>query len=127
MSSFTLRFHAAHRQRRIHHQQVRGRCDQRDRAETVDRIVRQVLLQARIHAESAGGEQYRITVGRCASDRFRTDHAGAARTVVDDDLLLQRVAHFHRDGARDQVGVSARSLRDHHAYRLGRVVGRGCR
>jgi hypothetical protein len=97
-----------HIERRIHHQHVRSVRRDADVAEVLQRIVRQLRIQARVHAERATiGDQDRVAIGHCLGDGVGPERAIGARLVVDDDRLAERLAHLLRERARRQVGAAA--------------------
>ena len=102
-------------------QHVRDACNQRDRLE----VLEQVVVQFRIEGLADGGRrparEERIAVGRRARGQLGRDIAAGAGTVVDHDLLAQRVAHFGRDQAHRDVHARAGCKADEDAHRFGGI------
>ena len=114
------------RQRRMHDQHHRQRGDLGDRREILDRIERH-LGERGIGGKGEGGDQQRVTVGRCLGDRRRPDAAAGAGTIVDDHGLRPALGEALRHQARDVVGGAARDERNHQLDLLRRIILRGQR
>ena len=78
-----------HRQRRMHHHDVRPARDLDHRRDIGDRIEAQ-LVQARVHGVAVGHEGQGVAVGRRLDAGFDADHAAGAGAVLHHELLPQR-------------------------------------
>ncbi len=63
--------------------------------------------------------------GLALGDGARADGAGAARHVLDHDLLAERARDVGGDDARDHIGRTAGRIGHDHLDRSGRLPGRG--
>ncbi len=71
-------------------------------------IVRQLLVEADVDRERAGGAQPDdIAVGRRLGDRIDPDGAAGTRPVVDHDRLAETLLKIRLQGARQGVGAAA--------------------
>ena len=70
-----------------------------------------------------GVDDERVTVGRCAHDKFSADVAAAAGLVVNDEGLLELVGQLLADAALNHVGAAAGSEGDDHAHGFAGVCG----
>ena len=101
------------RKLRVDDHDVRRRTGEPDRREILDRIVRQLGIKPRIDAVRRNvGEQQRVAVGRRLGGQFRAEQPAGARTVVDDDLLVDLGADVLRQQPPHCVGRAADRLRD---------------
>jgi hypothetical protein len=81
----------------------------RDRREILDRVVRQLLHQRRVgRMRRVRRHEQRIAVGRGLRHDFRRDRAVRPRTIVDDHVLIQRIAQLLCRDARDRIGTASR-------------------
>ncbi len=109
------------RHRRIDDVDRRHLRQQRDRNEVLVHVVRQLREHERVDRQRADVTEYqRVAVRGCVRDFLHRNIAGAARLVVDDHLLAEVLAHLLGDGARDDLGGSARRERDDQANGLVR-------
>jgi hypothetical protein len=95
----------------MHRDDERTRGHERDGCEIPDRIVRELFVETRINGVAAGNQHKGIAVGVRACRRFRTHDAVRARSVVDQDLLLEILREARADDAADVVVAAARRER----------------
>ncbi len=112
---------------RMHHDQVRRRCDEPDRREVLARIIAEVLEQAGRRADGrARHHQDGVAIRRHFRGGARRNRAAGAAAIVDDDRLAQHLAHLVGDITQRDAGAAARRERDHERDRsLG--IGLRCR
>ena len=73
----------------------------------------------RNHGEDAGrGHEQAVTIGRGFRCKFSADDAAGTSTVVDDDLLAQRLGEPPHHRPRHNVHAGARGKRHHDAHRF---------
>ena len=113
---------------RVPGKRQRRRQDERRLRQPADRrkigegIVRQLLVEADIDRERAGGAQPDdIAVGRRLGDRIDPDGAAGARPVVDHDRLAETLLEMRLQGARQDVGAAAGREGHDQADRLGGI------
>ena len=112
----------AHRQRGIHHQQIRHKHHQPDGREIAVRIERHLCAQRRADGQPRrGAEGDGVAVGRGARAMGQADHRARARAVVDHHLLAERFADLGADFASDVIGGARWRVGDDQADRLERV------
>jgi hypothetical protein len=81
------------RDRRMHDKHVGRRCGQGDRRVVPNRIVRQPGVEAGSDGETGDiGQDYGVAVGRGFRGELHADVAIRAGTVIDHDLLAERLA-----------------------------------
>ena len=115
--------HRVRRQRRVDDQHERHRGDERDRRKINERIVRQLLVDARVEGQRrARRRQQRVTVGRGARHIGAAGGGALPGAVLDDEGLAQLPFEALRQEPRQRVGSAAGGVRHHDAHRLGRVV-----
>jgi hypothetical protein len=86
----------------MHHQRVGRGSDAADRLEILARVVADIAVEGRSDRERAGiAQQDGVTVGRALRHRAASDGAAGAAAVVDDDRLLECLAHLVGDDAPD--------------------------
>ena len=116
------------RQRRMEREQRRRLDRQRDRFEILDRIERNLIVQGGIDGERRGGKQNGVAIGRRLRRAGHADIAAAAADVLDIELLAKLIGQLQRDQASDDVGRTARRVRNDHAHRsVGIALGHGVR
>ena len=104
-------------------QDARGIRDQRHRLEIGHRVVRRLFVEGRDLAEyGEAGEQQRIAVGRRLGDPVRTGHAAGAADILDDELLMQQLAHARCEDSRLRVVRAARGIGHHESHRPHRPI-----
>ena len=117
------------RHRGMHGEYDRRRADLGDGYEILQSVELRLLRHQIVERKDRrGGEQRRIAVRLGPRRLGRTDRAGGAGLVVDDDLLAEQRRHSRRVLAGEDVGRSARRKRDDHpndAVRIGSL--RHCR
>jgi hypothetical protein len=107
---------------RVHHQCLHRRQDHGDRREVLHRIEGRVRIRERGDGQRRiDGEQQRVAVGRRLGHRRVADDAARARTILDDERLLQVFAEALAEQPRDHVGRSTGGIGHDHAHRLYRV------
>src|SRR6266704_3399548 len=81
----------------------------RNRHEVALRVVREVLVQARVDRDrGVRRDEKGVTVGRGLRRRLGADVAARAGAVVDDELLLERLGERLRELARIEIRAAAR-------------------
>ena len=111
------------RHRRMNPEHRRRHADLRDGREIAHRVVRHLVVEARI--DGVGGDrrhQQRVTVRRGLGDHVGADVAARPGLVLDEELLAQEVAHLGPDDARDRIGRSAGREGHHDADRFGGIL-----
>ena len=93
-----------------------------DRREIPERVVGELLVQARIGGDSRVHPQQRVAVGHGLRHELRRDIAAGAAAVIDHELLADRAGELLRHHAHDDVRPAARRDRQHQAYRLGGIT-----
>ena len=73
----------------MHDEQVSDHCDERNRREIAQRVVRQLLEYAGIDRVPRVHHQYRIAVGRRLGDDIAADDPIGTGPIVDDDALAE--------------------------------------
>ncbi len=116
---FRARDQVLHRRRRIRRmndQHRRHLCDECQRQEILDRVVRQSRNQRRIgRVRAHRGNAEGVAIGRRVRQRVHRNHAPRPAAVVDYDLLAERVSHRRCQQPREQVGGAARRKRHDQA------------
>ena len=119
-----------HRQRRVDHDQLRRRADQRNRLEVAQRHVSGFVEQRVDHDRRDAADHQRIAVGQRFGRDLGAEAAAGTGTVVDHHALVPRLDQLLADDAGDDVGGAARRVRRDHADRLGGISlardGAGC-
>ena len=110
-----------HWQRGMHGDQARLRGKQADKSEILQRVIQQLLHQIRVGDVACGMNQQRVTVSGCASNDFRADDAGAARAVIDDELLAGVFGNFLEHDEAHHIEQPARGPCAHHAHGFARI------
>ena len=64
--------------------------------------------------------EQRVTIGRGLGDNFSADDTARPRTVIDDDLLPQRICKLVGNGTCDEIRRAASPIRNDQSYRAGR-------
>ena len=123
---------AAQRDEFLHRPDRQSRIDQQaewivgglgDRHEILERVVRQFLVDVRVHGQRARhGMHQRIAVGFGFGDGFHADDAVRARAVFHDYLLAHGLGNLLPDGARDDVRPRSRRLRHDDADGTVRII-----
>ncbi len=99
-----------------------------DRRETLDRIIGQLGVEARIdHEGHLRANEQRVAVGRGLGDIFRGDLVVGAGLVLDDRLLAPGLGEALRQGAAERVRHPAGRGRHHDRHRPRRVILRAGR
>jgi hypothetical protein len=94
-----------------------------DRRESLDRIIGQLGVEARIdHEGRFRPDEQRVAVGRGLGDVFRRDLIVGARLVLDDDLLAPRFGEALRERAGERVGHTAGRGGHDDGHRFARVA-----
>src|SRR6476660_493266 len=107
------------------HEHVIGNADARDRRKIIDRVVRQLRIEARVDAMRArGAHDQRVTIGRTFGHNLGADYAVRTGAIVDDHLLSPRFSELVADRARYEIGGTAGCERYNDAYRT-RGIARG--
>src|SRR6187399_2383443 len=101
----------------MRHQHVRRVAELDDRHDLLQRLERE-LLRRRRRCEAARHYHEGVAVGVGPRGQLHADDAGRAATVVDHELLAERLGEFLRYGTRGEVAAAAWSERYNHAYRL---------
>ena len=116
-------FDAAHRQRRMHHNQIRLRGEQRHRLEIADRVVRHFGLEIGYDGKGGltGDEQVVAIGGRTRGELGADDSAGAG-TVIDEKGLPQAAREFVGHRAADDVIAATRRIGNDHAHGFCGVI-----
>ena len=100
--------------------------DPGDRCDVTDIIETEFLVERRVDEISGARKKQRVAVGCRAYNRFRTDDATGAWSVLDKEVLSeplgQRLAHQAR---RDVVHATGRKA-DYDAYRSRWIGLRSC-
>ena len=125
--------HGLGRHAGMDHQHVRPHRHAGHRREILGRIVGQLGVERRRHAEHGDGDEAdRVAVGGCLGDRVGADGAAATRLVVDQNLLAENIGHLGHYDARDVVGRAGRRIGHDELDRLAgervlrtREAGRG--
>jgi hypothetical protein len=116
--------HGLHRQRRVDDQRMVDGDEAGDRREALDRIIRQLGVEARIdHEGHLRPDQQRVAVGRGLGDVFRRNLVVGAGLVLDDHLLAPSLGEALRQRASERIGHAAGRRRNDDCYRFGRIVG----
>ena len=114
---------------RIDHDDVGRGCHQRHGGKILDRIVRHLCIQARVHDEARADHHEGVAVGRNAGDLAGGGVAAGAGDILDKELLAEAVGKVLRDDAGDDVGGASGRETDHHAHGPVGIAlreGRGC-
>ncbi len=94
-----------------------------DRHQQLHRIeIRALHDVRRDHHARAGRVRHGVAIGIGVRDRFEADIAVAARAVLDDERLAERLAEPCAEHARGDVGDAAGCHVDDHAHRLRRPL-----
>jgi hypothetical protein len=99
--------HGPERRLRRNHEGVGGSPDHRDRHKILEGIVARLSIEARIDDVSAGADQQRVAVGRCAGRGRNADIAARAAAVLHDHRLAQCIAELRIDQTRSDIGPAA--------------------
>ena len=95
-----------------------------ERREVLHRVVARLLQHEHVVAvRLVVAERDRLAVGLGLGDGARADGAGAARDVLDHDLLAERAGDVGGDDARDHVGRAAGRIGHDHLDRSGGLPG----
>ena len=113
--------HRLGRQVGVDHRHDRGGGENRDRRESLDRVVGQ-RVHPRIDRDRDRDDEQRVAVLRRARHQLARDRAACPGLVFDDELLAQPLAQLRRDQTGDDVVDTARRERNEDPYRLGGVV-----
>ena len=109
--------HRFHRQRRMHHEDVRLTVRKRDRREVPKRVVRK-LIDEIARDERAAGDEKRIAVGGRSHGHLRREDRGP---IVDHELPACPLREPFGEQTRDEV-VAASRRRSHDANDFGGIV-----
>lgn len=109
----------AHRERRMHDEQVGLPDALRDRGEIAQSIVRQRLVNGWIDRQSRQSDQQRVTVRGRLGHYLRAYDGGCAGARIDDNGLAEALGERRRDDAGQRVGGAAGGARRDDAQRLG--------
>jgi hypothetical protein len=111
--------HALCRDIIVDDQNVGGEAELRDRREILDRVERQLRVEARMDDERPGGtEQERVAVGRALGDALGRHVAARAGHVLDHNRLAPGFGKLVADHPRNDVGGTAGHEADQDAQRL---------
>ena len=111
-----------HRHGRVNDDHFRRGDDERDRREALERIVRHLGLDDRLHDEILVGHQQRVAVARRVGRSAHADGAAGAGRVLDIELSAERLGELLRQDPRDDVVRTARRVGHHELHRPGRIV-----
>ena len=120
---------AARRHGRVHHEQARAECDQRDGGEVAHDVEGQVAVERGVGGVRAHGRHHQgVAVGGAAGHVLGGDVAGGAGAVLHHHGLAQPGGDALRHHAGGGVGAAARREADHEADRaVGTPGGAGRR
>jgi len=100
-------------------------CD-RDRVEILVRIVGHRVVHRRIDHDIGRHDQQGVAVGGGSCALTHAEIAAGAADILDIELPSERLGQFLRGEARENVGRTARRVRNDHAHRPRRVGLRRC-
>ena len=103
-----------------HDRHFGDQADGREVGRGVVQGMRVERLALRVRAD--GAEHEGVAVGLGFGDALGAGLAAGAADVLNDDVLLQDLAHLRGNDAAEQVGRSAGGERDHHGHRAGREI-----
>ena len=109
------------RDRWVHHHDVGGSDDARDRGNVADQIEIELFVECRVDCVESTDHEQRIAVRRCAHDRFCANIAAATRPVIDNKLLAEAIRQPLTQQTGNDVGRSAGSEWDDPAHRPRRI------
>ena len=90
--------------------------------EILDRIVLEILVDARVDRMCIGGfHDDRISVARRSGDEVRPDRSVGTRLVLDDDLLAKPARHLLSDVSRENIRKAAWHPGHNQPDRLARI------
>ncbi len=102
----------ARRQRGMHDQHVGLGADQDDGRQILDRVVRQIAVEAGVgRQDGVVAHQQRVAVGRRLGDDVAGEVAAGAGAIVGDHRLAEPFVQFLADGARQQIAPADRPAR----------------
>ena len=108
---------------RVDDQHVRLVRDLHHRREVAHRVVRQLIVQARVDAVRADAAQHDgVAVGRRFRSELGADDAVGAGAILHHHRLAERAAELRADLAPDHVVVAAGGIRHDRADRLRRIA-----
>ena len=97
-----------------------------DRRQILERVVRQLFVEADIDRKCAGGaDREDVAVGRRLGDRIEPDRTAGAGPVLDHDGLAEARLQLRLEGARHDLGGAARREGDDQPDRARRIGLRG--
>ena len=112
--------HAVHAQRGVDDEHVGQRGHQGHGLKVLDRVVRQVLVQAGVDGVRAdGAAKQRVAIGRRLGHKRCANAARLAGLVLDHHSLFQRLLQLVGDGAANDVGGATGGEGHHVADGLG--------
>src|SRR5262249_49090437 len=88
-------------------------CYRRDVANEVEP---EFIVKGRVDGVRERDLKERIAIGRRFNDRLRGEIAGAARSIVDNELLAELLRQPLRDQTSGQIADSAGRITDNEAY-----------
>src|SRR5262245_34967475 len=115
----------SHRQCWMHHQEIRRQCEHRDGLEILDRIVIEILVDARDERMTRGGKEQRVAVGFRLRNDTGAQRAAGARTRVDENVRTEGFSELVGKRAGQYVGPAAWREWNNEAYGFLRIAIRG--
>ena len=96
-------------------------ADDHHRLEILHRVERQLGIERLVHRVGVEDEHEGVAVGRALRHVLGADDAGGAGAVLDDELLLERLAELGGEQARQRVDRAARRVGRDELDGLGRA------
>src|SRR5262249_51198856 len=112
-----------HRNRRMHDQRVGTDRDIDDRREILADVIGSGLVGRDGERKAAGRVEQRVPVWWSADDRLAADHAGRARPILHNELLIPPLAEFLRQHSRHHIDAAAGGDRNDDAHGPIGVIG----
>ncbi len=109
------------RHRRVDHKHERQQHQARDRHQVAEEVEVELVVERHVEHVGHGRGEQRVAVRRRFHDDLGADIGGAARPIVDDELLLEPLRQPLSDEPRGNVGRDSDRIRYDHADRPRRI------